>query len=410
MLFNGVVTVRLVVLILHVIAILVVGIAAIAAEKPTSFVATVTNINTDGSEIHVQRDNAGQVALKLGLDTVIQRIAPGEKSLSNAQPLAASEIRSGDRVLVTLTSDASEARRIVVMSAADISKRNEADKQDWVKRGLTGVVTAKEGDTIKLKKRSLMGESELLVTVTDKTGYKRYAPDSVKFADARASSLGNIQLGDQLRARGVKSEDGTKVTAEEVVFGTFLTSAGKVQSLDATNSQVTIADLKTNKPLLVRVTADSKLKKMPSFSGMPGAGGPGPSTGGGPSMMGGGPPGMGGGPPRMGAGGPPGAGGGPPDLAQMLEMMPAVKLEELKPGDTIVVSSTKGAREGEVTAIMVLANADMLIQMASMRANGQRNGSTQTPQGMQGGMSGAGAMGSMGASGLGGIELPSMIQ
>ncbi len=93
----------------------------------------------------------------------------------------------------------------------------------------------------------------------------------------------------------------------------------------------------------------------------------------------------------------------------MIEMMPVVKLDELKPGDTIIVSSTKGAHDGEVTAIMVLANADMLIQMASARANNGRSGSAQQ-QGMQGGMQGAAGMGSMGASSLGGLELPSMIQ
>ena len=49
----------------------------------------------------------------------------------------------------------------------------------------------------------------------------------------------------------------------------------------------------------------------------------------------------------------------------MLERMPPVKLEALKTGGTIVVSSTKGAKTDQLTAIMVLANADLLIQMAS---------------------------------------------
>jgi hypothetical protein len=381
--------------------ILVIAAAIFAAEKPNSFVGTVSSVSADASEVQVQRDNpAGQVALKVGAETVVQRIAPGEKSLANAQPFPAQEIRSGDRVLVTTTPDSSDARRIVVMAATDISKRNEADKQDWVKRGVTGIVTAKDGETIKLRKRSLTGDSEMVVTVSDKTNFKRYAPDSVKFADAKESKLAEVQIGDQLRARGDKSEDGTKVTAQDVVFGTFRTSAGKVKSLDVAANQITIEDLSTKKPTLIRITEDSKLKKMPAFPAMGGAGG-GPALSGSP-MMGGGPPGMGGGPPRMGS-------GGPPDLAQMLEMMPAVKLDELKPGDTVIVSSTKGAHEGEVTAIMVLANADVLIQMASARSNGKSN-SSASGQGMQGGMQGAAGMGSMGASGLGGLELPSMIQ
>ena len=70
-----------------------------------------------------------------------------------------------------------------------------------------------------------------------------------------------------------------------------------------------------------------------------------------------------------------GAMGGPPggfDINQMLERMPAAKLEDLKPGSTVVVSSTKPARSNQLTAIMVLANADMLIQMASMVSGGNR--------------------------------------
>jgi len=35
--------------------------------------------------------------------------------------------------------------------------------------------------------------------------------------------------------------------------------------------------------------------------------------------------------------------------------MPPTKLEELKPGDMIVVSSTKGAKSDEITAITLLA-------------------------------------------------------
>ena len=54
----------------------------------------------------------------------------------------------------------------------------------------------------------------------------------------------------------------------------------------------------------------------------------------------------------------------------MIERMPATKLEDLKPGDMVVVSSTKGAKSDEITAITLLVNADMLIRMATMAAPG----------------------------------------
>ncbi len=176
-----------------------------------------------------------------------------------------------------------------------------------------------------LKMRSLMGETQAVVTVAEKTAYRRYAPDSVKFSDAKTSSLADVGIGDQLRARGVKSEDGLKVTADEVVFGTFVTKAGKIASVDVAAKQIKVLESGTNKPLLINIAEDSQIKKMPNFpamgGGMPGRSMPGPMPGGTGAPMGG-----------MRA----------PDMSQMLERMPSSKLEDLKTGETIVVSSTKG--------------------------------------------------------------------
>ena len=55
-------------------------------------------------------------------------------------------------------------------------------------------------------------------------------------------------------------------------------------------------------------------------------------------------------------------GGG--DMAAMLERMPHAKIEDIKVGESIVVSSTVGAKSDEITAIMLLGNADTIIAMA----------------------------------------------
>ena len=73
----------------------------------------------------------------------------------------------------------------------------------------------------------------------------------------------------------------------------------------------------------------------------------------------------------MARGGMPGRGGmGGMDINAMLERMPQAKLEDLKPGEMIVVSSTKGAKNDQVTAIMMLANADFLLQMVAAQSGG----------------------------------------
>jgi hypothetical protein len=348
---------------------------------PKSVVGTLSVYKLGAAEIEVKPDNAPAVALKLSEKTLALRVAPGEKDLKKAETIKTSDLAVGDRVLVTLEPGSNEVRRIVVMSATDIAKRNEADRQDWLRRGLSGIVAAKSGHEITLKMRSLQGPVQATVTVDERSSFKCYAPDSVKFADARASTVDDISVGDQLRARGQKSEDGLKVTAEEVVFGTFLMKAGTITSVNVEANEITVKELGNGKALLIRVTPDSQLKMMPNLGALMGGGGrPGFSPAGGS--------------PSAGA---PGANGGRPggrgDLSQMLERMPAAKLDELKPGETVVVSSTKGARNDQITAIMLVANADLLIQMAQMQSGGM-NG-----RGMNTGL----------MEGFGTFELPTMI-
>ena len=354
-------------------ALLFLSAGVFAQNKPTSFFGSITSFKPEELVIVVTPDKADAVDVKLTPETIFKRVAPGENTLKNAADMKMTDMAAGDRVLVSLKPGTSDALRIVVMSATDITKRNEADRLDWTKRGISGIVTAKTPTTVTLKMRGMTGETIATVTVSDKTAYRRYHTDSVKFADATISKLDEVSVGDQLRARGVKSEDGLKVTAEEVVFGTFVTKAGTITAINP--DSITVTEIGTNKALTIKFTADSQIKKMPNMAGM-----------------------------MMGRGGPPGAGGPPagaaprmPDMSQMLEHMPAAKLDELKAGEKIVVSSTKGAKPDEITAIMLLGNADMLIQMATVPSAGR------------GGGAGAPGGGGMGMGGLQSLDLPSMI-
>ena len=373
-----------------VLGVLLVGLAPAMAQPaiPKFVLGAVDGFAVESAEVRVKPDKGETIPVKLRGDTQVVKVPAGETDLKKAEPIQITGVASGDRVLVTLMPSALEARRIVVMSSSDIARRNEADRMDWNRRGLLGIVTAKSGSEITLKMRSLGGEKKVTVTVSERTGFRRYAPDSVKFADARKSSLDEVNVGDQVRARGQKSEDGLKVAAEEVVFGTFMTKAGPILAINVEGKEITVKDLTTGKPLVIQVAADSQVKKLPNFAAMFGGGAPGAS---GPGV----PPG----------GGMHGPGGGPPDLSQMLERIPPVKLEDLKIGETIVVSSTKGASDGRITAIMLVANADMLIRMASMRPGGEGR-----PGGGGGPGAGAamGAMGGMMGGGMGGLDLGGM--
>jgi hypothetical protein len=49
----------------------------------------------------------------------------------------------------------------------------------------------------------------------------------------------------------------------------------------------------------------------------------------------------------------------------MIDTMPIGKIDDIKPGTSIIVSSTKGAQDDHVTAIVVVANADSIIRLAA---------------------------------------------
>ena len=75
--------------------------------------------------------------------------------------------------------------------------------------------------TITLSTGTLGAPSTMTVQVSKDTIIRRYAPDSIKFDDAKPGTLDQIKAGDQLRARGTKSEDGKELAAAEIVSGTF---------------------------------------------------------------------------------------------------------------------------------------------------------------------------------------------
>jgi len=336
----------------------------------------------ESAAVEVKPDSGDVIIAQLASDTLAQKIAPGEKDLKKAEAIQVTDLAKGDRVLVTLEPDSTRIRRIVVMPAKEIANRNDADRLDWQKRGVAGIVAAKSGRQITVTNTTLTGEVQTKISVTETTAIKRYAPDSVKFADAQPSKLADINVGDQVRARGEKNADGLTMTAQDIVFGTFIIEAGAIAAIDPEAKQMSVKELGTNKLLTVKLTADSQLKQMFAM-----------------------PPGMpaGGALPGRGPGGP----GGPPggfDINQMIEHIPAVKLEDLKPGATVVITSTKGAKSGEITAILVLSNADMLIQMASaMKAAGRGAGANAMTGAGMGGMNTGDLAGLMGL-GIGGMN------
>jgi hypothetical protein len=55
------------------------------------------------------------------------------------------------------------------------------------------------------------------------------------------------------------------------------------------------------------------------------------------------------------------------NIQDLLERLPTIAMADVKVGDTIIVSSTKGADPTRLTAISLIAGADTLLNMLAAR-------------------------------------------
>ena len=329
-----------------------------------------------GNVITLAPDSGPEIDVTVPATARIVRIAPGEKTLQNATPVQFQDLQVGDRILVAgkASDDAKAitAASIVVMKRSDVEARKEENLQDWQKRGLGGLVKAVDpaAGTATISVTGFGGAKTIVVHTSKSTVIRRYAPDSMKFDDAKSSTLQEIQPGDQLRARGNRSSDGTELAAEEIVTGSFRNLAGIVSSVDASAGTMNVQDLLSKKLVQIRVTPDSQLHQLPPeiaqriamrlkavMAGATG-GSAGPGAHSGAASSGAGPVGAGGG---MAGGMRP---GGAPDFQQILNRMPTVALTDLHKGDAVMIVATQGTPTSGATAITLLSGVEAILQAA----------------------------------------------
>ena len=94
------------------------------------------------------------------------------------------------------------------------------------------------------------------------TKFRRYAPDSVRFSDAQPGVFADLKVGDQLRALGTKSTDGTRFTPEEIVTGSFQTISGTITEIDAEKKEIKIKDLQSQQAVTIAVSKDSSMRRL----------------------------------------------------------------------------------------------------------------------------------------------------
>ena len=372
------------------IALLSLGLVG-AAQTPTptpgtpaisGVIGEVKDIDGTNKQIIVRADNGVLSTVMLSDKTQYKRLPIGEKSLAKATDIALTDVGQGDRVWARwrpgADRSATPAAQLVVMSKADLAKKQEQERAEWRRRGVNGIVSSVNPSTreITVSSHSLMGQAQsIVIPITDKVLMRRYPPDSVpKYSEAKPSKFEEVKVNDQLRALGDKTPDGTRLDAEEVVFGTFKIAGGTVTAIDAANNQIKITDLQTKKPLTINFKPDSMIRRLPEggmFGGMGGPGGARPQSQGPQAAQGGGGQGQ----------KPPGAGGGPRgggSMADLLERLPTVSIKDLKVGEMVLMSSLPGTDPSQLTAIQLVGGVEPLLQMIAARQ--QQGGGQARPQ------------------------------
>jgi hypothetical protein len=343
-----------------------------------------------GSTITLKPDTGPAVNVVVQGSVRILRVAPGQTDLKNAAAIQFSDLQVGDRILVRGIPSADghslTASTVIAMKRSDVEAKQQQEREDWQKRGTGGLVSAVDpaSGTITISVPAPGGTRTVAVHTTKDTIIRRYAPDSVQFDDAKPSALSEVKPGDQLRARGARSADGSEFAAEEIVSGAFRNISGTVSNLDAAANTLTVADLATKKPVVVKISAQSQVLKLPpqiaqglAFQMKGGArgaasGAPGGTAGGAPPS--GTAAGERGAPPdaarqqrQQDDQRAPGEGGNArpgraADLQQVLNRLPKASLADLQKGDAVMIVSTEGTASGGVTAITLLAGVEPILQ------------------------------------------------
>ena len=317
-------------------------------DKLDSLVGVVTNVDNASRRLTVKTDAGSVVLVQADDNTTLLRLPAGERTLSKATPAKLDDIGNNDRVLAhgTKSAQAFLAQRLIVMPAAEVAKKREQDLDEWKRRGIGGIVREvnSESGQITLELRG-SGAGTRLPLQTTKAAFHRYVPGSLRFEDARASRIDEVHVGDQLRALGGKSSDGNSFVAEQVVSGAFKTIGVTVTAVDPSTGKISAATLDQKKPVTISVNKDSVLHRIPPSVATAiaqkakGDAGKSPLTQPGPKT----------GAPVI-------------DVQQMIDSLPTVALNDIKPGDVLAVTGAVENDDAHLVAIKLAAGVDLVLK------------------------------------------------
>ena len=341
-----------------------------AATGTVRVVGTVQSIS--GKSLTVISDSGSPSNVLVEDATKFLQIEPGKIDLKEATPFALVDLQQGERVLVrgVLADDGKtiHAASLIAVKKAALAEKQGKDRAEW-QRGVGGLVKSVDpsASTISVTTNALAAKKEVVVHFTKDTIFRRYASDSTRFDAAKLAPLADIQAGDQLRARGTRTEGTADFNASEIVSGSFRNIAGTVISSDASNNILLVQDIVSKTAVTLKINSESQMRKLPpQFAEGLAARLRNQSAGVGPSQT---PaqtspaqqPVQ---PPQQAATpgaaqGQRGAGG---DFQQMIARMPAANLSDLQKGEAVMVVTTQGNGTDPLTVITLLGGVEPILR------------------------------------------------
>lgn len=223
-----------------------------------------------GNTLTIAPESGPQVTANIQPTARILRLEPGEKDLKNAAPIPMQDLQVGDTVRVrgyaSQDGKSIATLEVIVITHAAVAAVSNQIREDWQKRGLAGVVSSVDpsSGTVTISIPGIGEKKTVNIHTTSATIIRRYAPDSANFEAAKPSTLQEIHVNDQLRARGDRSPDGNDFNAVEIVTGTFPYVEGTIKSVDASANTISVQDVLSKKTVQLRVTSDSQLHQVPA--------------------------------------------------------------------------------------------------------------------------------------------------
>ena len=364
-----------------------------ASAPKQQVIGEITAVDPSARTVTVRPDAGEPVTLTTTEQTTYTRMPQGVTDLKLGERVTFAEVRVGDRVLAPgVPAAGGPAARLILMARAGGGPGGGGREAG---RRLNGRVVSVDAakKLIVVQARGREGQERVTVDASSAARVLRYAPDSMRPADAVAGSLADVRAGENIRATGERSADGATFKAEEVLTGSFARFVGTVSGIDAQRNELVV---KTDDGASVRLSfgARSSLRRItPEFEqtlakqraeaeqrreqrraerqqqGGQAQGEAGARREGGRGRRGDGQGRGDGNGPRRGGG----AGGN--NFQQMFDTLPAVTLAELKKGDVVVVTVTPGADASRATVVSLVTGAPETIramQQVQRGGEGQR--------------------------------------